>query len=1252
MSVSHWLDGLRFQFSPTGRRISRKRRLARLESAQIASEALENRLLLTTTYINAGGSELAGDPSFSSDAAFENGAGRTFGTRATIDTSQVDSSIPEEVFQSVRWDPLRGPDMQFDIPANSGSDYKVDLLFSEIYRGGFDVGRRVFDVNLEGSTVLDNFDIFQEAGANTGIVRSFEFTATDDNIDIDFSRVRRRPTIAGIIVTELTDGGDDGGGGGTTNTPPTISNVPNQTINENDTLGPLNFTVNDVDGDTVTVTATSSNPALVSPSGITTTGTGDNRTVSVTPTADASGVTTVTLTASDGTASATDQFIVTVNDATDPVDPPVDPPAGPQVVSLNAGGGSVGEFTAASSFHDRARTRAARRPAAISNVPANLPQAVFQSHVWSPRRLGDLQFDIPNESGVEYQVDLLFAETWRAAFQTTRRVFDVDIDGQQVLTNLDVFARVGANAALVETFTITGDGNLDIDLSHVRNNPMISGVVVTRLGDPAPVENRAPVLNAIADRGATTDSLIAFTASATDPDGDTLTYSILTQGLPGTPTISPQLGQFSWTPPTAGTFNVTLLASDGQLTDTESFQVNVTDASPVNQPPVIGVIPTQQVTVGTQLSFTVSATDSDAGDSISYSLNASAPTGAAINQSSGVVTWTPTATQIGTASFPVFASDGTDSVSRTATVVVVAAPVNNAPVLAPIGNQIVEAGEQLTFTATATDADAGSNLQFSLGPGAPAGATINASTGVFNWTPDPFQSGPVSITVEVTDGVDTDSETFTVNVVTGQAPTIAAIADRSVQAGTLLEFTITATDPNPNDTQTWTLVSTDLPGAPQIGSSTGLFSWTPPVSDGPGFQVTVRVTDSTGLSDTESFTVNVTPATGNNTPPVLASIPAQTATVGQQFTLAASATDADNDTLSYFLDPTAPTGATINSVNGIFTWTPATAGTFTFPIFVSDGVDSVSQTATITVTGQGPGGNNSPVIADIPNQSANAGSQLTFTVTATDADNDPLEFFLDPTAPNGASINAATGVFTWTPSPNDAGPVSFPIFVTDGTATVSRNVSIVVDDGPGGGGGGGTNVAPSFGPQNDLTVAATSTLTATFTADDPDAGDTLTYTLVTQNLPGNPSINAQSGVFTWTPPASAAEMEFQVIIRATDLAGASDDALVSINVLDSGPGGGGGGGGSANQPPVVEAIPDQTATVGTALSFMVNATDPDGDALEYFLDPTGPFSATLTTAGVFTWTPTAADIGTTTFPIFVFDGTANVFENVTIVVSA
>ena len=375
MSVNHWLDGLRFQFAMTGRSRTRKRRLQHAQSAQIASESLENRLLLTTTYINAGGPNLAGDPSFVEDDSFQNGVGRSFGRNRAIDMSMVDSNLPMRAFQSVLWDNPRGAELQFDIPATPGSEYQIDLLFSEIWGGAFRPGVRIFDVAIEGSTVLDNFDIFGEVGARKALVKSFNVTATDGNLDIDLSHVANNPAIAGIIVTDLT-----GGGGGQTNTPPTISSIANQTVDENQSVGPLSFTVGDIDGDAITVTSTSNNSALVPQNAVSVTGSGSTRTVTVTPLANESGVATITLLASDGQATVTEPFTVTVNDAGGPVDPPM---TDPRAMLLNAGGSAVGDFVSAASVLNRVRTNNPRR-GAIANVPDGIPTSVFRSNAWTP----------------------------------------------------------------------------------------------------------------------------------------------------------------------------------------------------------------------------------------------------------------------------------------------------------------------------------------------------------------------------------------------------------------------------------------------------------------------------------------------------------------------------------------------------------------------------------------------------------------------------------------------------------------------------------------------------------------------------------------------------------------------------------------------------------------------------------------------------------------------------------------------------
>ena len=86
--------------------------------------------------------------------------------------------------------------------AVNGASYAVRLYFAETVAD--DVGERVFDVSIEGQTVLDDFDIYATAGDFAGVVKTFVVTAGGDgNLDIDFSKVTGstyEPLISGIEV--------------------------------------------------------------------------------------------------------------------------------------------------------------------------------------------------------------------------------------------------------------------------------------------------------------------------------------------------------------------------------------------------------------------------------------------------------------------------------------------------------------------------------------------------------------------------------------------------------------------------------------------------------------------------------------------------------------------------------------------------------------------------------------------------------------------------------------------------------------------------------------------------------------------------------------------------------------------------------------------------------------------------------------------------------------------------------------------
>jgi hypothetical protein len=157
-------------------------------------------------------------------------------------------------------------------------------------------------------------------------------------------------------------------------------------------------------------------------------------------------------------------------------------------------------------------------------------------------------------------------------------------------------------------------------------------------------------------------------------------------------------------------------------------------------------------------------------------------------------------------------------------------------------------------------------LTYSLS-NAPVGATINATNGVFTWTPSETQGpGVFNITVRVTDNSLpplSDSKTFqvTVNEV-NLPPTLAAIANRAVHAGTLATFTNSVTDLDvPANTLTFSLDAGAPPGA-SVGASNGVFTWqTTDVHAGTSNYFTLRATDSGAppLNGAESFAILVLP---------------------------------------------------------------------------------------------------------------------------------------------------------------------------------------------------------------------------------------------------------------------------------------------------------------------------------------------------------------------------------------------------------
>jgi hypothetical protein len=127
-----------------------------------------------------------------------------------------------------------------------------------------------------------------------------------------------------------------------------------------------------------------------------------------------------------------------------------------------------------------------------------------------------------------------------------------------------------------------------------------------------------------------------------------------------------------------------------------------------------------------------------------------------------------------------------------------------------------------------------------------------------------------------------------------------------------------------------------------------------------GNTVTVRQTSSASPLTTTSAVLTIDgvsdsfdiTTTSGATTLTLNPIPNQTGRVGELITFIATAINPNASALTFSLGSGAPSGATMGATSGVFSWTPATAGTFTFPISVTDGTLTDTKDVTITVTAE------------------------------------------------------------------------------------------------------------------------------------------------------------------------------------------------------------------------------------------------------------------------------------------------------------
>ena len=200
------------------------------------------------------------------------------------------------------------------------------------------------------------------------------------------------------------------------NDPPTISAISNQTIYVNGTNGPLNFTVGDVEtpAGSLTLRGDSSNLVLVPTNNIVFGGSDSNRTVTVTPAANQSGTSTITISVSDGALSASNSFVLTVNVQLVIVPNVVNQT---QTVATNAiisAGLSVGIISNAPDGIVPAGSVISQNPAAATSVPIGSPVDLIVSSGATVPQVSEVSYQdgvfqafVPTLSGRTYTLQFI-----------------------------------------------------------------------------------------------------------------------------------------------------------------------------------------------------------------------------------------------------------------------------------------------------------------------------------------------------------------------------------------------------------------------------------------------------------------------------------------------------------------------------------------------------------------------------------------------------------------------------------------------------------------------------------------------------------------------------------------------------------------------------------------------------------------------------------------------------------------------------
>ncbi|MDP7278863.1 MAG: Ig-like domain-containing protein, partial [Candidatus Poribacteria bacterium] len=639
-----------------------------------------------------------------------------------------------------------------------------------------------------------------------------------------------------------------------------------------------------------------------------------------------------------------------------------------------------------------------------------------------------------------------------------------------------------------DSFTFkANDGTLDSDPATVT-------IDITPVNDAPVARSQNVELDASSP---TTPSKKDITLQGTDVDGDSLTFTVLNQPSQGTLTGSGS--SRTYTPPTnyIGSTSFAFRVSDGTLSSqaTVSITVNATDEVQVgaNVAPTAYSQPedeneTLKVNEGEALAITLKAADPEEGD-LTYQVVG--PQNGTLSGTGPNLVYVSNPGFGGADSFTFTANDGEfDSQAATVRITVNATPVAEAK-----DGLLVNEGQELAITLTATDKEGGT-LTYQVAD-QPQNGILSGTAPNLVYVSNPGFGGADSFTFTASDDGGAESQAATVSITVNAAP-VAESQELTTAQGVELAVVLTATD---FEAEALTYQIEDQPQNGTLSGTAPNLMYTPKADFFGSDSFTFIANDGTldSLPVTVSIVVNGSPVADSQELTVLS---------GAELVLTLTASDAESDSLTYAIKDQ-PQHGTLSGTGTDIVYTPEEGydGEDSFTFTVNDGLsDSLPATVTITVIG------NQPPVAETDTvrlKEDSLGKEIDLLANDSDPDEDKITLTSVGSPQNGTVEQGDGGVVVYTPKENyfsqpDA-PDTFTYEISDDQGNSSQGtVEVFVE------------------PVNDLPTAENQqlkgkedeTIEITLVGEDLD-GDELTYQIVDPPFKGE--LSGQGANLIYTP---------------------------------------------------------------------------------------------------------------------------------------